>query len=31
MSTVWGGGGGRVCININGNNGVYFKTYQGLR
>jgi hypothetical protein len=22
---------GRVCININGENGYYFKTYKGLR
>lgn len=23
--------GGRVCINVNGNRGEYFRTYQGLR
>jgi len=23
--------GGRVCININGQNGPYFKTHRGLR
>jgi len=24
-------GGGRVCVNINGENGPYFKTHRGLR
>jgi hypothetical protein len=28
MSTIRGG---RVCINVNGENGPYFKTYRGLR
>jgi hypothetical protein len=28
MSTIRGG---EVCININGKNGLYFKTYRGLR
>ena len=28
MSTVKGG---RVCVNINGENGNYFKTHRGLR
>ena len=28
MSTIQGG---RVCININGQNGPYFKTHRGLR